>query len=210
MFLSDYKVIFWDFDGVIKESLAAKTQSFRELFNYAGIDFMNRVETHHLENGGMSRFQKIPLYLSWLDKNTDDNVNEYLDRFKKMTVKKVISSDWVVGAKEYIVKNSNKIFFYIVTGTPEEEIKFILKELNLMHCFSGCYGSPSKKEDIILSVLGDNNFQKKDCIMVGDAIIDKEAAEKNNINFLLRLHEDNVSLFKDYTGAKVFNFKNEL
>ena len=58
-----YDLIFWDFDGVIKESVSVKTDAYVELFSLYGSDICKQVRKHHLANGGMSRYDKIPLYL---------------------------------------------------------------------------------------------------------------------------------------------------
>ena len=34
--LSDYKLVFWDFDGVIKDSVTVKTDAFSKLFEKYG------------------------------------------------------------------------------------------------------------------------------------------------------------------------------
>ena len=61
--LNSYKLLFWDFDGVIKESLEIKREAFANIFQ--GIDEKTKlkIKNHHDKNGGMSRYEKIPLYL---------------------------------------------------------------------------------------------------------------------------------------------------
>ena len=61
--LIDAKVIFWDFDGVIKESVSIKTDAFVELFRPYGDDVCTMIKQHNVDKLGMSRFDKIPLYL---------------------------------------------------------------------------------------------------------------------------------------------------
>ena len=206
MKLSEYKVIFWDFDGVIKDSLEIKTESFKNLFKKESLEFIERVGRHHIYNGGISRYEKIPLYLSWLNKNTDKNVEKYLIRFKNMTVQKVIESDWVEGVENFINQNSISQNYYIVTGTPQDEIKIILEEINLIKNFKGYFGSPSKKEDIISLILSEKKYNPSECIMIGDATADYDAAKANKINFLLRKHKDNQDIFINYQGLQVTNF----
>ena len=52
------------FDGVIKESVSVKTDAFVDLFRPYGRDVCEQVRKHHLANGGMSRYQKMPTYLN--------------------------------------------------------------------------------------------------------------------------------------------------
>ena len=61
-FLSKFDVIFWDFDGVIKESVQVKAEAYVALFSGHGIEVQQKVREHHLQHGGMSRYEKIFLY----------------------------------------------------------------------------------------------------------------------------------------------------
>ena len=51
------KLIFWDFDGVIKDSVEVKTHAFEYLFPDGDADFLRKVRMHHEANGGMSRLK---------------------------------------------------------------------------------------------------------------------------------------------------------
>ena len=53
------KAIIFDFDGVIAESVNVKTEAFASLYEPYGKDVVNKVEQHHLANGGVSRFEKF-------------------------------------------------------------------------------------------------------------------------------------------------------
>ena len=52
------KAIFWDFDGVIADSVNVKTDAFYELYLPYGKNIAEKVKEYHLANGGFS-FQKI-------------------------------------------------------------------------------------------------------------------------------------------------------
>ena len=53
---NDAKIVFWDFDGVIKDSVDVKTQAFIDLFDAYGSNVVQAVVAHHIKNGGISRF----------------------------------------------------------------------------------------------------------------------------------------------------------
>ena len=59
-------IVFWDFDGVIKDSVEVKAAAFERLFLPYGAEIARRVRQHHEAHGGMSRFDKVPLYLAWV------------------------------------------------------------------------------------------------------------------------------------------------
>ena len=56
--LKEKQVIFWDFDGVIKDSLAVKSLGFERLFSSYGVDIVEKVRDHHNAHGGISRYEK--------------------------------------------------------------------------------------------------------------------------------------------------------
>ncbi len=54
--MKEFSVIFWDFDGVIKDSVGVKIKAFFQLFEPFGFVVAERVRQHHEANGSMSYF----------------------------------------------------------------------------------------------------------------------------------------------------------
>ena len=52
-------VLILDFDGVIVESIPLKTVAFRKIFSFAPPEHLDEIIAFHLENGGMSRYDKF-------------------------------------------------------------------------------------------------------------------------------------------------------
>ena len=57
--LKEGRVVFWDFDGVIKDSVLVKSKGYEKLFLPFGKEVVDRVNQHHENNGGVSRYEKI-------------------------------------------------------------------------------------------------------------------------------------------------------
>lgn len=180
------KIVFWDFDGVIKDSVDVKTQAFQKMFEPFGSDVFKQVVTHHKQNGGISRYVKIPLYLeSYAGQNINDKmVAEYLEIFSNMVVKKVIDSPWIPGVLDIIRKKYSAQIFVMITGTPENEIRIILKTLKIDHYFDTIYGSPNEKETIITHTLKSFDVRADECILFGDSYTDFYAAKTNGVPFV--------------------------
>ena len=53
------KAIFFDFDGVLVESVDIKTRAFSKLFEREGEDVVKKVIDYHIDNGGVSRYEKF-------------------------------------------------------------------------------------------------------------------------------------------------------
>ena len=205
-----FKMIFWDFDGVIKESFSIKTDAFENIFKPYGDNISNKVKKHHIENGGMSRFEKIPLYLKWSGvEPTSKKVKEICSLFSKTVKNKVINSAWVPGVETFIKKNKQKFIFIIVSATPQNEIEEICKSLKVDNCFSKIYGSPTSKSIAIKQSILDYGIEPEKCLMIGDAMSDFQAAKQNNINFLFRRHKHNQNLKISFDYSEIYDFKNK-
>lgn len=202
--VENFKLIFWDFDGVIKDSVDIKTQAFVSLFMPYGEDVAIKVKMHHEANGGMSRFKKLPLYLQWSDiEPTEALVSEFSEKFSRKVTTSVIESPWVKGAEEFLRNNKYDQTFILVSATPQAELETILNELNLGHVFSSVFGSPVTKGDAIGNTLNNLGIASNEALMIGDASADKEAADENNVAFLLRRHNSNFTVFSDYQGLSI-------
>ena len=205
--MKEFRLIFWDFDGVVKDSVAVKTQAYFCLFEPFGFDLAQKVRTHHIENGGISRFNKLPIYLEWAGIRPNEMiVNEYCEKFSKLVFQGVIESPWVAGVENYLRKNHYKQIFVMVSATPQDELEHILQALNLVECFTKVYGAPTPKKKAIFKTIHDFSLKSTECLMIGDAIADLKAANTNHVPFLLRMHESNSEIFSSYKGPSVGDF----
>jgi len=206
--IKDFKIIFWDFDGVIKDSVEVKTKSFIELFSFVGDStILNKIHEHHLKNTGVSRFDKIPIYLHWCGIIVSAQaIEKYCEEFSKIVYKKVIDSPFVLGVLEYLESNFDKQENFLVTATPQNEIENILDELKITKYFNAVYGSPHDKKKMINKYLLEHSVSKSKCLMIGDSVVDHEAAKYNGISFLLRSHEFNRNEFNYYDGKSIKDF----
>ena len=90
---------------------------------------------HHLENGGISRFKKfIHYHKEFLNLNLNERQLELLvNKFSDLVKLKVIESDYIKGAYNFI-QNNNYLQF-ICTGTPEDEIFEIINKKKIIIFF---------------------------------------------------------------------------
>lgn len=201
------RVVFWDFDGVIKDSVEVKTQAFVKLFESYGDEITIKVKEHHEANGGISRFMKIPLYLKMAGQQASDELVDVLyNRFSILVFDGVVNADWIPGVENYIRTNPFDQIFILVSATPQSEIELILDHLDLRKSFNRIYGAPISKSFAIRESLMLLTVTPDDSIMIGDAIADKEAADENQVPFLLRMHSKNYKVFADYQGMSIYNF----
>ena len=202
--LKEKPILFWDFDGVIKDSVPVKSKGYEKLFLPYGREILNRVNQHHQDHGGVSRYEKIPLYLGWAGQSTSPGqVQDYCDRYSMLVRQAVIDSPWVPGVHEYLRSNYSSQCFILMTGTPQKEIEEIIEALDLNQCFREVYGAPKTKAAVIRDSLNRFHYLPKQALVIGDSRTDFEAAAKeNNVAFLLRCTQQNSCLQESYSGPR--------
>jgi phosphoglycolate phosphatase-like HAD superfamily hydrolase len=152
-----YKLIFWDFDGVIKDSVSLKTEAFDQLFREYDDDVRKYVRDYHLLHGGVSRHTKIPHFFRTLlnQELSEEEALEYCQRYANSVIDGVIACPWIEGAREFLNVNPHDQQHIIVTGTPQGEIEHILKAIDLVSPFSKVFGAPHTKPLVLAEVLED-------------------------------------------------------
>jgi phosphoglycolate phosphatase-like HAD superfamily hydrolase len=208
--LKNKNLIFWDFDGVIKDSVDVKTVAYERLFLSFGVDIAERVRRHHEANCGVSRLDKIPLYLEWARQPASQTlIEEFCHYFSEAVINAVINSPWVPGAREYLLKYYRDKYFVLLTATPQDEIEQILKSIELSHCFKEIFGAPTEKEQAIKVILDRLNFPSENALMIGDSESDLFAAKANGVPFFLRRTILNVAFQSTFQGTMFDDFINE-
>ena len=183
------KVIVFDFDGVLVESVDVKTKAFAELFKGESSEIIEKVVEYHLQNGGISRFEKFRYYYKYLFKRPllKEKERELGERFSKIVVQSVIKADWVSGAKEALDYFCNKLPLYVASGTPEIELKQIITARKMDHYFQYIFGAPEQKSSILKKIIDITKTKPDHVIMVGDAMSDYRASKEVGVRFIGRI-----------------------
>jgi len=182
-----WEAVFFDFDGVILNSVDVKTKSFAKMFREYGPEVEKKVVEYHLANGGVSRFDKFRYYYEEiLNKPVNEKIIKKLSKqFSNLVVDGVLASPFISGAKESLENlKRKKTSCYVVSATPHEEINLIVEKKELKGYFEEIHGSPRKKWEICQEIIGRENYNPQNCLFIGDAMSDYEAAQKTGVNFL--------------------------
>jgi HAD superfamily hydrolase (TIGR01549 family) len=192
--IPEYDVYLWDFDGVIKDSHMIKSDAYTDLFSNEPSHVIRKIRKHHLANGGMSRYEKIPLYLSFTKNQISRHTIElYLKKYSDLVMENVVKSNYIEGVIDLLKFNKSKgLKSILITATPEREIYTILNQLNICSLFSAVYGAPINKKDIVRKLIENSPLQS--FVFIGDSNSDYQAAVQNNIDFILRSADYNNDL----------------
>ena len=206
------KAIILDFDGVILESVSVKTEAFRKLFSHIP-KFVDQIVEFHVNNGGMSRYDKFRyIYSNILNETLTEEQFTYLcQSFSELVYEGVIKSKFVEGTMNFLEKNYHKLPLYIISATPEDELIKIINERAIQKYFIKIYGAPKVKSDCIKDILNITNYPSNQVIFVGDAINDWKAARNTNTRFIGRIKSGDPDIFKNLPNVEiVINDLNQL
>ena len=191
------KAIVFDLDGVIIESADIKTEAFRKLFS-GYPDKLSQIIAYHEKNAGISRYVKFRyIYNKMLGQElTPEREKELGEEFSRIVLDRIFKAPLVTGVIEFLKNNSARYLLLIASGTPKEELQYILKQRGLDTYFQGAYGTPLTKIEIIRRILAEHRLKNQEVIFVGDAESDRIAAEEMDITFIARMNESNTVLEK--------------
>lgn len=202
-----YSCIFWDFDGVIKESIEIKSQAFFQLFLPFGINVAKKIRQHHEENQGISRYEKFPIYFKWVGLSPDNDLLEkYYSDFRRLVFQGVIDAPWVPGVERYLRTNKYRQKFVLVSATPQAELEELLDAHNIASCFTDVFGAPLQKGEAVLKIIHSEKINPTDCLLIGDSESDFRASQVAGIAFLLRRTNAYNRWLSEYTGPYIEDF----
>lgn len=212
-----YQAFFFDFDGVLADSVEVKTCAFAKLFKPYGSEIEAQVVSHHRRNGGMTRKDKfLHYYEEFLNKSLDDDEIERLcNRFSSMIVDELISCPEIRGAEDFLQRWYNKVPCFVVSATPDVELSEIIKRRGLGVYFREILGSNRSKQENIELLIKKYDLKPEKCLFFGDAESDYRAAVSYNVNFigiipgldapLLRVAQD-INWARDFVDLDIDNY----
>lgn len=178
--------ILWDFDGVILDSMAVRDWGFNEIFKEFKKEQVSKLLQFHRDNGGLSRYVKIRYFYEEIlgESITEEKVFNYAEHFSVLMKQQLTKPEnLIIDAVTFIKENYKKYNFHIVSGSDQEELRFLCKELGLDSFFISIHGSPTPKKQLVANLLAQYKYEKEKTCLIGDSINDYEACDVNNIVF---------------------------
>lgn len=194
-------IVIFDCDGVIFDSNNLKIQAMRESLELMKFDkaVIEDCCDFFSSNFGKSRYFHVKHFVENLlpiEQHQHEGcyskiLNEYANRCKTLYLEAPLTP----GIEKFLISLDVKC--YIASGSDECELKGVFKARNLTKYFSGIFGSPTAKTQIVRRIVEENKGTT--CLMIGDASSDLSAALDNGIAFCAYVPFSNVrdSLIKE-------------
>lgn len=194
----EMQAFFFDFDGVLADSVEVKTRAFAMLFEPYGSEIVSQVVDHHRRHGGMTRVEKFRYYYKEFIKETltDEILTDLCLQFSQLVVDEVVKSPEIRGAKAFLTKWHDHIPCFVISATPDDEIRVIIRRRGLEGFFQEVLGSSASKSENLKTLLDKYGFEPARCIFFGDAESDYRAARNYGVEFVAILPGPDSPLLK--------------
>ena len=209
--MKNYSHLFFDCDGVILNSNKIKTDAFYKLALSFGELYAQKLLIHHLENGGISRYEKIKFFQKNILKNTNIKLYQKLvDNYGKILKEKLIKAEISKGVfkiKQFFPNSK----ITVVSGSDQNELRWLFKEKKIDHIFNnGIFGSPKNKIEILEEIFSGFKGQEKS-IFIGDSKYDFEVSKFFKIDFAFISEWSDLSDWTKFASInKIKTFKDIL
>ncbi len=179
------KAIFFDFDGVIMDTMDVKLDSYcyaLQKFNFP----RKKIREFQLRYTGLSRKKILVLIYEHLsgEKVTETIAKNMFNRFAEHDEKSRSMMKPIPESFAFLKKVYSQYYTALISGTPQDVIKKTVEFHKLTPYFDDIQGSPKLKSDIIRGLLKKQKLLANECVFIGDGKTDQDAAEACCIKFV--------------------------
>jgi phosphoglycolate phosphatase-like HAD superfamily hydrolase len=192
------EAIFFDFDGVLVDSVAIKRQAFEDVIAPYANGQLDRCMAYFMTQGGISRLLKFRhVWSNVLGRPNDEAAaNGLASEFAERVFERTCGAPFIPGAAAFLDQYSSCLPMYVISGTPQGELRAIVAYRGMSHHFQGVFGSPASKIDIGRQIVEQEGYSPDRVCFVGDATTDRDAARALGLRFI-GLHGPHLSPYLD-------------
>ena len=113
-----------------------------------------------------------------------ESVERLSRRYSELVFGAVMECPFIEGAYPLLVGAEGKVDMHVVSGTPDDELRAIIRERGLANFFRSMTGAPATKSEAFGRILRDNAYGASEVVAIGDSMTEFWAAEELGIPFL--------------------------
>lgn len=185
LYQNRFEALYFDFDGVIIDSVPIKAIAFKKLFEPYGKLVAGKVYNDHLNTLGVNRREKITAYYrDFLHQNlSEGQLNRICERFSSIVTDAIANAPLIPGVEDYLSFFYKKNPIFVISSAPDNELKEIIERRKLNQYFNEVFGSLTNKSGTIDMLNRKYSLDPQKCIFYGDAESDYRAALNSGVQF---------------------------
>lgn len=205
-----YQHIIFDFDGVLADSDAIRINGFRTLFRDFSADQIDALAAFCSVNGGMSRYEKIRYFFQVIrgENISSERIKQYAGRYSKIVKSDVITAPAIDGSVDFLKDFAHQYTYAIISGSDQEELRDVCRQRGLAPFFNEILGSPVSKEKNLETLIRSFQWERGNCVFIGNSVNDLYAARVAGIAFIGR--NSGMTDWRAYPDVPSFDVFSEL
>lgn len=176
-----YKYIIFDFDGTVNNTMPGISATFKTVLDHFGVDYSDVDFRRHIGP---------PLEFSYEELVGKERMQQAIEMHCKVfdetdAVSNSCLYDGIVDVLDKLKKHG--YILAIASSKYEPHALRSVEILGIARYFDYVYAQNERrgyKSEVLRQLIDDNNWQRKDCLMIGDTAHDMNGARDNGIDFL--------------------------
>ncbi len=180
------EAVFWDFDGVLMDSNPVRNTGFSAVLSNYPEGEVAQLLAYHRANGGLSRYVKFRYFFEQVrhETVTEQKIKELATAFSTIMRDRLLDGSLLIAETvNWVKEHYQQLPMHIVSGSDQAELRFLCAHHQLAPYFKDIMGSPVPKKQLVAGLLQHYGYQAGNCVLVGDAINDYDAAQVNGLQF---------------------------
>ncbi len=202
-----YNAIFWDFDGVLMDSMPVRDRGFELVLASYPDQEVEQLLIYHRQNGGLSRYVKFRYFFEVIRNETitEPEVLTLAEEFSQVMRKELLNMKLLIHDSIAFVKENYQDYkMHVVSGSDQNELRYLCQQLQLDPYFISIHGSPTPKKQLVSDLLREFEYPPETVAFIGDSINDWEAASSNKVDFFgynnMQMKGLGVDYINSFTG----------
>lgn len=181
------KVIVFDFDGTLVDSVGIKDKAVRTVFAHEAA-YLPAIMEYHLAHNHVVRDDKFRHITERILNRpyTQETRSALLAQFSALVRDAIVRAPEIDGATDCLRVCADRARPYLVSMTPDAELRDIVGARGMGGWFIDVIGASRSKSAAIEEILARENAGPRDAVMVGDSPEDFTAARSVGIGFIGR------------------------
>ncbi len=137
-------------------------------------------------HAGIIRVEKIAFACEHIfgTPHSSQELSDQSAQYSALVFEKVIETKWIPGAEVFLQAHYQHVPLVVISGTPEHELKEVIRLRGMRSYFRKILGSPTRKPDHIHALVKRYNLEVEKCVFIGDALTDYYAAQETGVTFI--------------------------
>ncbi|MCK2043131.1 HAD-IA family hydrolase [Chromohalobacter sp. TMW 2.2308] len=178
--------VVFDCDGVILDSAGLKRTVFADFYRDQPPALYRAILAYLSRGGGQPRdvkFHHIEAHILGRP-ISEARIRALSNQFAERAEAQVAQAPTIAGAIDFLDRWRGKIPLYLLSATPQKELRRVIRRRNLTDYFDDVLGAPPDKTNGLSTLMATHHHDPARTVMVGDSYNDYRAARSNNTHFV--------------------------